>query len=73
LEGTLPHGAEVIGHTHDELLFEVPSRDETVVREVAEFASREMVTAPCWLAGLPLNIEWKAGHRYGIATLTGTM
>lgn len=73
LEGHLPDGAELIGHTHDEILAEVPSRDETVIRRVAEFIGREMATAPPWLEGCPLNVEWMAGPRYGHALYSGKM
>jgi hypothetical protein len=71
LEGRLPEGANLIGHTHDEIIAEIPSLDEAAIRHVAEFVGREMVKAPTWLEGCPLNVEWKAGPRYGHSLYSG--
>lgn len=52
----------VIGHTHDEIVLELP---EDQVAQAAEALHYVMTTPPAWAEGLPLKTEVKHGVRYG--------
>jgi DNA polymerase bacteriophage-type len=52
----------VVGHTHDEIILEVP---EGVATERYEALHQIMVTGPVWADGLPLAAEGDIGSRYG--------
>jgi DNA polymerase len=54
--------APVVGHTHDEVLLEVPSVDWRAWANTLKVA---METASAWAKGLPLNAEIGHGKRYG--------
>ena len=51
----------VVGHTHDELLLEVPD-DE--VDEATEELRLAMTDLPAWTEGLPMAAEIWSGRRY---------
>jgi DNA polymerase len=51
----------VVGHTHDEILLEVPNTHVELARE--ELA-HHMTNAPDWAEGLPIAVEVWTGERY---------
>ena len=58
----LPAGAEVIGHTHDEIILEC---DVGVADAASEVLRGEMKRVPEWLPGFPLDCSLKTAKRYG--------
>lgn len=56
--------APVIGHTHDEVLLEVPDTDEAIAAHTAALR-QVMETPPRWAVGLPLKADTGVGYRYG--------
>lgn len=58
----LPAGAEVIGHTHDEIILEC---DTSVAAAAEEVLRHEMRRVPKWLPGFPLDCSVKCSERYG--------
>jgi DNA polymerase len=52
----------VVGHTHDEVILEVP---EDLAEGSAEALRAVMVTGPAWAEGLPIAAKVKTGRRYG--------
>jgi hypothetical protein len=61
-------GLPICGHTHDEIITH-PTLDN--VAAVRDTLTTIMTTQPSWATGLPLNIEWSLGDRYGWPTSTG--
>ena len=55
-------GIPVAGHTHDEIIAEVPEREAEEVKLVLDELMRE---GPAWAAGMPLDVESKIMERYG--------
>jgi len=55
-------GIPVAGHTHDEIIAEVPKRDADEAKLVLDDIMRE---GPAWAAGMPLDVESKIMERYG--------
>lgn len=55
------YNANVIGHTHDEVLLEVPNNDKEYWHERLQVA---MLDSPDWAEGLPLAVDIWKGERY---------
>jgi len=61
MERLEPAGWPIAGHTHDEILLEVPEEQAEAARGDLE---REMLTLPGWGGGLPLGVEIWIGPEY---------
>jgi DNA polymerase len=61
VDEVLAKRGQIIGHTHDEIILEVPDND---VAWATSKLTQEMLRVPEWLPGFPLGCEVKTGKRY---------